>query len=576
MIIRKTLKQKEYLLLLKKDISDFVKNFSKRYKLFPWNNLKKVTKIKTDNQAIITVQDVEYSINELVKTISNTKTLIQIRLKTSHYNPVLKAYIKDSIHAVNEEEIKDIYIQYKNELKRQFDETRDKLLFCLDGLRELNKYFKKSHSVTESNASFDLFTISNNNNTEHSFNIFFQESEEFNMAKIYDYERYLDNLENIIMQENSDTDYYEAELNNIVSEISDNDDDPDVSALQESQEFDEFKKFKYVNSEGGLSDIRDDKIEIMEAMLYEDESEFDIYSEGTNIETSKVYHTYKKQIKALIKEYKRYKKANDFANARKTLDKIEQNINAAEAEIESLDDERFGTMLKGWILTYILTMFRAIYLIIPVVGPFIVTFKSIKDLINEVITIIDDIKHDKLSPQSFNSHRTRLKSYFKEARSLVNALRNNLKETEKKEKQNNKKDAAVKEAARYMEEKRSIYEACSKGEISLEEREDLIYSLNNKKYISEASDYDIANNFIDKAERFSKIKRVLYERCEQGEISILDRESLIAKAREMIFETVKDIPDDTSKTKPDPKNDPEKMVKEIEQNMDKTMSKFTK
>lgn len=85
------------------------------------------------------------------------------------------------------------------------------------------------------------------------------------------------------------------------------------------------------------------------------------------------------------------------------------------------------------------------------------------------------------------------------------------------------------------EEKNSIasiiYERYSVGEISLDEREDLLKELNNK-YIKEntlVEDFEIDEDVLDKLRMF---KEAVYEKYSKGEITLETREKLIARANE--------------------------------------------
>lgn len=76
-----------------------------------------------------------------------------------------------------------------------------------------------------------------------------------------------------------------------------------------------------------------------------------------------------------------------------------------------------------------------------------------------------------------------------------------------------------------------IYERYSVGEISLDERENLIKELNNK-YIKEntlVEDFEIDEDVLDKLNMF---KEAVYDKCARGEITLETREKLITRANE--------------------------------------------
>jgi hypothetical protein len=146
----KSLKQKEYLLKLKDEINEFIENFKKRYQLFPWNKVNKLSKFEINSDKPITVNETKFTVKELVKEINKIKGNLQTRMRASYYNFILKAFIKDSIHCTDDE-IKNLYHQYQNELKSNFNESKQDLMFCLEALKQINKAFKNDDKeVTES------------------------------------------------------------------------------------------------------------------------------------------------------------------------------------------------------------------------------------------------------------------------------------------------------------------------------------------------------------------------------------------------------------------------------------------
>ena len=142
---RKTKEQREYLLKLKDEISSFLVNYKKRYQRFPWSQVNKVPKLKLYTSVPITVNGTKFTVKELVKIINSTKKRINGKLKPSSYNYILKAYIKDS-YKKSGSNLKSIYNTYHIELQKVFKELEQDLMFCLTGLRELNKTLKSIDS----------------------------------------------------------------------------------------------------------------------------------------------------------------------------------------------------------------------------------------------------------------------------------------------------------------------------------------------------------------------------------------------------------------------------------------------
>ena len=174
-----------------------------------------------------------------------------------------------------------------------------------------------------------------------------------------------------------------------------------------------------------------------------------------------------------------------------------------------------------------------------------------------------------------NLYRTRVLATLEVTKNSIKALRQQIKIKEDKYNANvkleEKKEKEVKESEEFLANKKSIYEACANGEITLEEREELLVNLRDKKYLSEASDYEINDNSINNKERFEAIKLALYERCSNGELTVEQRESLINKAKEMILESSTNEP-----TKINKDHDPDKLVKDVEKATGDSMDKAVK
>lgn len=156
MMVKKTKEQKLYLLKLKTEVSEYLINYKKRYQLFPWNKVNKISKLQMNSTTPIKVNGTDFTVKKLVKEISGTKSKIQSRMKPSYYNYILKAYIKDSMNKEGKQ-LKEVYNQYKEELQGVFKEMKLDLIFCLEGLRQMNKTLKsqKKDSVIKESVKED-------------------------------------------------------------------------------------------------------------------------------------------------------------------------------------------------------------------------------------------------------------------------------------------------------------------------------------------------------------------------------------------------------------------------------------
>ena len=145
--------QRELLIKMKNDISAFIVNYNKRYKLFPWSQVNKITRLKINSQTPITVNGIKYTVKELVKLIATTKTKISCRLKPSYYTYLIRTFIKESKDKTGLE-LKKVYDVYDDELQCIFKEMNQDLMFCISALKELNKALKsKDIDVLDTNDS---------------------------------------------------------------------------------------------------------------------------------------------------------------------------------------------------------------------------------------------------------------------------------------------------------------------------------------------------------------------------------------------------------------------------------------
>lgn len=81
----------------------------------------------------------------------------------------------------------------------------------------------------------------------------------------------------------------------------------------------------------------------------------------------------------------------------------------------------------------------------------------------------------------------------------------------------------------------TLYERYGNGEITLEEREDMIQELKDSQYKMEHTKDIELDPSLTPVEQFSEVKRVLYEKCANKEISTDEREVLIKEYYDEIF-----------------------------------------
>jgi hypothetical protein len=111
------------------------------------NELSKNTSYKNIKKLIINDISIEPII--LIKNINKKYRDLKRKTNPSYFNTVLRAYTKDAIRCSNEVEIKIIYKNYLDDLKKQFNDMDMDLNFCLEGLKAINKEMKTENNKNQ-------------------------------------------------------------------------------------------------------------------------------------------------------------------------------------------------------------------------------------------------------------------------------------------------------------------------------------------------------------------------------------------------------------------------------------------
>lgn len=138
---------RKYKTLLKSDVTSFLVSFRRKYRVFPiklLNELSRNSSYKNLKKLIINGVSIEPVV--LVKDINKKYRQLGKQLNPSHFNPTLRSYTKDAIKCSDEKEVKIIYRNYLDELKRQFNDMEMDLGYCLEGLKAINRALKLQKS----------------------------------------------------------------------------------------------------------------------------------------------------------------------------------------------------------------------------------------------------------------------------------------------------------------------------------------------------------------------------------------------------------------------------------------------
>lgn len=650
MLVKKTKEQREYLLKLKSEVSDYLLNYKKRYQLFPWNKVNKIAKLQMNSKTPINVNGTDFTVKKLVKEIDTIKAKIQSRMRPSYYNYILKAYIKDSMNKQGKP-LKDVYHQYKEELQGVFKEMKLDLMFCLEGLKQLNKTLKSEKTVTKSiikeSEDYNMFDIVDFDGkyTKEEVTQFLISCYEAELADNEEelmteganlearaifkkfkqtYRQELKDIKNfmkenkykeakksaesllsllgkvkkelmaieggtlsaviglftawtvdflrnflialvpyvgsfaagikgmieawskpakkIMNHEDLKSDDFNAYKNVIESRISAmekmiqrlinkiNENEAAYKKGEEIKESTDIDSMTFVNESGETEDIRQFVLSVYESM---EDLDDDFVTEGTNLDIRASLKKFKKTYKTEMSKIKVYIKENKYDQAKKCCQKLLDILKDTEKEV-SMTDSTTASVVFGFFTSWTLSFMRSFALcLIPAFGPVLADVMQLIEAWSKPAKKLID--GEGVTKDDLNAYKNTVESKIK---SMETIIKNTMKKIDSMKKDFNKAEKEVKESTEFDTEKKAIYEACSKGEITLEEREELLQNLKDRQYLSEAYTDDevlLEEEGLSNKEKFEKVRSVLYERCSKGELTVEQRESLIMKAKDMIF-----------------------------------------
>lgn len=317
-------------------------------------------------------------------------------------------------------------------------------------------------------------------------------------------------------------------------------------------------------------------IEAYDRLLFDEEDE--VTTEGANIESTKVFFRFKKELKSLMKQYRTAMKDNDFDKARRYADNMITVGNNILKELRSIQGDAFSTMIGN-----IIELVRSYGVIIlvgaacgfsiggaigaaglvaksklvtkvaaPLIGTgvagIVVAIKDHEKKLNDLAREVHETKRAQSNSEAvdrLNKYKNTLIHTTEDLVKKAKVLKDAVDEKEKKYKEkvdSEKKDIKESTNVLFNNLKKSLYEDCQNGVISVEERESTINDLKEilyaKQIIAEES-LDM-EDYATKEEVFSTIKKAMYERCAAGEFSEDVREDLIRKAYDQIFPVKED------------------------------------
>lgn len=299
---------------------------------------------------------------------------------------------------------------------------------------------------------------------------------------------------------------------------------------------------------------------------WDDDSDFDsineMITEGVTSDTITVARDATKAVKDTTKKIRKAVKDKNFKEAKKLFAELDKKLADAENAINNIaagDNFDFAistiavcaqVLIKCFILMLPATSFGAaagaaaaagklkIAMVLlgtgnvtGLVGGFTASITEAMNTFNDLINAINKIKNKKeLTADDFNPAKTRAVKYVKDLRAIAKRYEKHVEKLEKKD------PAVLKEAAEYDAKRIAIYEKCQNGEITVEAREELLESLANQRTVTEMVNdtTEEADDMTDK-ELYEAVRVALYEKCQNGEITDDQREEMLLEAFDQIF-----------------------------------------
>lgn len=342
--------------------------------------------------------------------------------------------------------------------------------------------------------------------------------------------------------------------------------------------FDSYKQWMYVNESGDVEDLHDFIILCYESLIEDEDNDIEesedetntdseTVTEGYNIDLHKINKKNKKEFKNASKLCKKAIKACDYPAARKYAKIMITIMENNKRTIQKMKSDSLVSTIIGYFIENIKMQLESLvamiapvslatvgtvtgHIVLGMVGAggayataVVMVIKNIKKVYDDVLTLANELKHcDEITSDNFNWYKTSLIKLSDRAIKQAKEIYKHIDEFEdtynKSKADDEKKEKLTKESAQYRMDKLDIYKACRRGDITIEEREELLEDLNNKMIASETVIESTTGSGLSKEKKFERVKAVLYEKCNNNEITVEKREELIAKARDMIFETV--------------------------------------
>ena len=273
--------------------------------------------------------------------------------------------------------------------------------------------------------------------------------------------------------------------------------------------------------------------------FYEDYN-YDTYYEGANLdiraklkEATKIYEKNMKDISGAVK-------AGEYNNARRNIETLRKSLADIREDIEKIDasdiDSIIFSIFTAWTINWLRKLI-AIVLIIPTLG-LSIWIDAIRETIEDFRRPVGKIANrEKVTMDDLNFYKNTALERMNYLLSTLKKLDMKVKDLANTKGKNVKKTAEeVKKESAAADFKRALYDACNNGLITLEQREELLETSMTNMYIESVNSTTYGFDTMSNEDQFKQVRRVLYERCNNGEISLDERDEMLLNARRKFFE----------------------------------------
>lgn len=273
--------------------------------------------------------------------------------------------------------------------------------------------------------------------------------------------------------------------------------------------------------------------------FYDDYNDYDYYQEGANLDIRAKLKEATKLYNKNMKDIQKALKAGEYNNARRNIETLRRSLADLREDIEKIDASEIGSIVFGLYTAFTINWLRKLVMIllaIPTLG-ISLGIEEIRSMIEAWgRPVFKFANGEHMSGDDVNAYKN---TALERMNYLIGTLKRLDRNIQKLASTKGKKVKATatevkKESAAY-DFKKALYEACNNGLITLSEREELIDKANTNTFIEAANNTTYGYDFLSTEDKFKQVRRVLYERCSNGEISEDEREELLLNARRKFY-----------------------------------------